>query len=308
MSPLSVMMAAVLGLTPLVAADLGGYLERSATAEFSGEQLVACETPDGSRDTVFEVAQSEGWVSAWSEADDESVVTLGLGTLATISGGQVAATAVRGTTTGSDSPSYELGAEEPATYLGRAALEVSILRDDIERVRLTIDEETDAVVRTRTYLGDGSLYCDRRLLSFESDASTALSDRAEIDVEPASPIDSSPAELPEVTHGFQLLDTYQLDDGTLSYYSDGFFSLGVVVTDRPVGFEDGAEVVSVETVAGEYRRVYVAGRVTVAWDTAAGNLALIGDLPPDLVDGVLADLPAPFDPGFFERIWVRLFG
>lgn len=307
MSPLSLVMAAVVGLTPVVSGDLGGYLERSATAEFSGEQLVACETPDGSRDAVFRVAQSEGWVSAWSEDDEQSQVALGLGTLATISGDQVAATAVEGTIS-EDSATYEVGSEVPSTYLGRPALEVSILRDGFERIRLTIDEETDAVLRTRSYLEDGDLYCDRRLLSFEAADPAAVSDRADIEVEPASPVESAPVDLPDTTHGFRLLDTYQLDDGTLSYYSDGFFSLGVVVTDRPVGFDNAEEVVTVDTAAGEYRRFYAAGRVTVAWDTAGGNLAIIGDLPPDMVDAVLEDLPAPFDAGFFERIWTRIFG
>ena len=308
MSWLSAVAAALVVVTPVVSADLGGYLERSATAEFSGEQLVACDTPDGSRDAVFEVAQSEGVVAAWSAADDDSLVTVGLGTMATISGDQIAATAVEGTDADVDSPSYEIGSEESVTYLGRPAQDVAIRRDGVERVRLTVDVDTEAVVRTQTFLENGSLYCDRRLLSFEPDAAAELPDRAEIDVDPASPMESSPAALPATTQGFDLLDTYQLDDGTLSYYSDGFFSLGVVVTDRPVQFGAVEDVVSVTTDSGEYQRLYSAGRVTVVWETGSENLALIGDLPPDLVEGVLADLPAPVDAGFFERIWMRLFG
>jgi hypothetical protein len=228
--------------------------------------------------------------------------------MTTVSGDQVVASAVEASDLGSDSAAYVVAEEVPTTYLGRDALEVTIERDGVERINLTIDIGTDAVVRTIVFDDDGNTYCDRRLVSFTPGEVTDLDSLEPIDADPAEPIDSAPAELPEATHGFRLLDTYQLDEGTLSYYSDGFFSFGAVMTERPVGFEEAAEVVVVEAETGRYRRSYVAGRVTVAWASASGNMALVGDLPPDLVEDVLSDMPAPVGTGFFERIWSRLFG
>ncbi|HSO49614.1 MAG TPA: hypothetical protein VLS86_03630, partial [Acidimicrobiia bacterium] len=57
-----------------------------------------------------------------------------------------------------------------------------------------------------------------------------------------------------------------------------------------------------------YARSFSPGQVAMAWETLAGGMALVGDLPPDMHEGVLAGLPAPEDPGLFRRLWRNLFG
>jgi hypothetical protein len=37
-------------------------------------------------------------------------------------------------------------------------------------------------------------------------------------------------------------------------------------------------------------------------------MALVGDLPPDMHEDVLAGLPTPTDPGLLQRLWRSLFG
>lgn len=307
MNPIAPLVLSVVLTATAVAGDLGGYLERSAESEFAGEQLVACDTPDGDRSSLFQIAQSEGIVAAWVSDDAEvPIVTVGPGTSSIIEEETVEATLVEGTVMEGEEV-YSVGEETETTFLGRPALDVSLLRDGTERVRLTVDAETGAVVRTRAYDGSGDLYCDRRLLSFETGPVT-LPDGAEAagDQESAEPI-PAPDLLPAEIAGFQLLDTYELEDGTLSYYSDGFFSAGVVLTDRPVslGIEDA---VAFRRGGAEYLRQYEAGTVTVTWTTAEGNMALVGDLPPDLLAEVVDGLPAPSQRGFFGRIWETLFG
>lgn len=294
---------AVAGST--ITGDLGGYLERSAASEFAGEQVVSCDTPDGDRRSLFEIAQSGGVVAAWVSDDGEApIVTVGPGSSAVIEGGTVEATLVEGTAMGDDD-AYTVGEETPTTFLGRPALEVAFRRDGTERVRLTIDDATGAVLRTRVYTGAGDLYCDRRLVSFETEGVVLpIEGTAAVDQGAAEPIDP-PSELPAAVDGFRLLDTYQLEEGTLSYYSDGFFSVGVVITDRPVLPDDA---VPFELAGGHYLRVFGPGTVTVTWMAEAGNMALVGDLPPDLVESFLGGLPAPTRPGFFGRIWNSLFG
>lgn len=290
-----------------VAADLGGYLERSAETEFSGEQLVSCETPDGSRSSLFRVAQVDGTVAAWASDDDAPIVTVGPGRSAVIDGEEVEASVIEGTeAVGSDQ--YEAGDEIETVFLGRPATDVSLLRDGSERVRLTIDRATGSVVRTRTFDGAGQEYCDRRLLSFDTENVEIPIAAVPVTVEDAAlPIEDVPEVLPETIEGFRLADTYALDDGSLSYYTDGFFSAGVVLTDRPLGLGSD-DLITFERNGGEYSREYQAGSVTVTWVSASGNMAVIGDLPPDLLEALVDELPAPVQEGFFGRIWSRLFG
>lgn len=306
-------LAVILAIASLVVpstltGDLGNYMERSANARFSGEQLVTCETPDGPRDSIFEMAQDHGSVVAWSNDPSRPVAAAAPGMTATISGDQVEAAAVEGTTSSDGSPLYDVGDQSELTYLGRPAIQVSVFRQDVERARLTVDSDTRAVVRVTTLSGDGTVYCDRRMVSFQSGASPVPASAPALDLEKTAPLDQAPSELPDAMDGFRLLDTYPLQDGTLSYYSDGFFSLGVAVTDRPVDFTDGAQVADVPADEGQYRRSFDAGQVTVTWETSGSHLTVIGDLPPDLLDSVLEALPRPVRHGFFGRIWNRLFG
>ncbi len=303
MTPLAAVVAVLLAI-PGVVADLGGYLERSGEAEFSGEQLVTCDTPDGPRDSLFQIAQVAGSVMAWEPGSDQVLVTMGSGMTVTVTGDNVES--ADGATPG-DTASYEVQETSSITYLGRAATEVSVRRDGLERVRMTIDSATGVVLRTRTFGGDGGLYCDRRLISFSPGNGGVPYSEGDIDGDAVGRIDEAPAGLPGRLVGFELLDTYDLDDGTLSYYSDGFFSFGVVMTDRPLGFAADSEVVADQSDRGEYRRSYEAGRVTVAWTSASGNVAFIGDTPPDLTEEALQSLPGPVNPNVFERIWNRLF-
>lgn len=300
------LVAAAMAATPVMA-DLGGYLERSAEAEFSGEQLVACETPDGARSSVFNLAQVDGTVVAWEAGDEVPIVAVAPGLSVTVTGDEVEASVVEGNPV-AESDLYSVGSAREITYLGRPAEEVPLMREGDERVRLVVDSATDVVVRTYTYDGDGSLYCDRRLLSFQLDVSDVPSVVLSAEVEAATPIDSAPEQLPETIEGFSLVDTYSLDEGTLSYYSDGFFSAGVVLTTRPITFSQNDDVVEIDLDSGEYRRSHQAGVATITWVSGAGNMAVIGDLPPDLLDALVSDLPDPVRENFFDRIWNRLFG
>lgn len=307
MTVLTLVAAALLVIPVTMSADLGEYLEGSEHAEYRGEVLVSCDTPDGSRDAVFEIAQTDGSVAAWSSGSDDASMRMVTGTVVTAAGETVETSTVSAAGPLDGADEYVLGAESSVEYLGRPATEVVVRRDGSERIRLVVDDATGAVLRSTTYAGDGGVYCDRRLLSFEE----GPGDVAPIEpgaVEPTEPLDGPPAGVPTEVAGFGLADTYPVEEGTLSYYSDGFFSFGIVVTDRPIGFGAAAEVATVTANGGEYRRSYEAGRVTVTWRASGDSMALIGDLPPDLTDAVLDGMPAPDPPGFFDRIWETLFG
>ena len=306
-----VLLMAGLLVSPLTTSfDLDTYLEGSGDADFHGEILVSCDTPDGSRDAVFRIAQVDGSVVAWSAEEDDPVVTVGPGRIASSSDGTVDASVLNTGSRDDGTSGYTTVEEADGTFLGRDVTEVTIDRQGVERLRMVVDDATDAVLRTTSLDGDGEVYCDRRFLDFaEGSGTTPRLDLGEAgSVDATEPLDDAPASLPAETSGFTLADTYPVEEGTMSYYTDGFFSFAVVVTDRSIDIEEGADVTEFTTADGRYRRSYEAGRVTVTWPAAAGSMALVGDLPPDLTQDVIADLPSPVQPGFFGRIWTTLFG
>src|SRR5690606_1926617 len=301
---LAAVVAAILVVAP-VAADIGGYLEASTEAEFAGEQVVLCETPDGSRSTAFEIAQVDGTVVAWDAQSGDSIVRVAPGLSMTSAGDHVEATLVESSRSAQPS-SYTEGEPSSTSYLGRPVTEVGFYREGIARVRLTLADDSGPVLGSRTFDADGDAYCDRRLVPFSTDVTGVPSLATGDDLQPATPLETAPAMLPEEAVGLELMDTYPVEDGTLSYYSDGFFSVGVVVTSRPVDL--GSDVVEVPAGRGHYRRNFTAGSAVVSWSTGTDNLAVITDLPPDMLEEFLASLPEPVDAGFFRRIWSRFFG
>ena len=112
--------------------------------------------------------------------------------------------------------------------------------------------------------------------------------------------------LPENIGDFALLDAYVDDAGlTFGYYSDGFFSFAVFESPVEIVLDGGVD----HLVEGHrYLREFSPGQVTYTWPVQGGGMALIGDLPPDMHDQVLGELPSPYDAGFFRRLWRNLFG
>lgn len=288
-----------MALVATVSASVDGYLERSALTDFSGEQLVSCDTPDGPRTALLHLAQRDGSVTVWDPAEPGSAVVMGAGS-ATLAGPQAKTTLVEVTAV-AEPAGYEEVARAEVTYLGRPAVEVAFARYGSERVRFTVDEATGVVVRMRSYDGDGGLYCERRLLSFEVGEGQTGPAQAAAEVENMEALSEIPAAYPEVIGEFRLLDAYLLESGTLGYYSDGFFSAGVVITSRSVTVPDEAVTV------GLYRRVYQPGNVVVTWGAREGNVVVMGDLPPDLLDSFLAELPSPYEEGLLGRLLRRWF-
>jgi hypothetical protein len=59
---------------------------------------------------------------------------------------------------------------------------------------------------------------------------------------------------------------------------------------------------------GGYHRAYTPGAVSVFWRTPDRGYVLVGDLPPDHLEQVLADLPLPSRPNLVKRAWRWAFG
>ena len=286
-------------MTPALASDLDELLERSSEASFSAEQIISCSTPDGSRDALVELSQ-DGDAVRIGAYDSEIVVGSGSWAL-TRNDGAVSGASVEAGKSKTE-PLYEVQEGETLDYLGRESTSYRLLRDGVLRAELVFDVGTGALLNAVTFLADGAAYCERRFVSFDPEGASGGSVLA---ADPAV-IAAGSASMPELILGFELLDTYADDDGLVfAYYSDGFFSFAVFETRAGVNVPDA---VTVELASGVYQRTFEAGYVTYTWVTRDAGMALVGDLPPDMHESILSELPAPQDPGIFRRWWRALFG
>lgn len=304
-------LALFLTMVPATAAlgsDLDELLSRGQEASYSAEQIISCATPDGVREALVRIDQVDGELRVTSSVTDHVEVISGAGA-STLrkANGQVVQSNISGGDAPED-PIYTVEEQGSVEYLGRAAMAYLLIRDGEPRAELVIDDETGAVVEAVTLTIDNDVYCERRFVSLDTgdaaiDQSELASDEA---AEPAPLSLVETADLPQTVAGFELLDQYEDAEGVrFAYYSDGFFSFALFETPSPVKLPESTAV-AFDT--GKYRRVFTAGQVTYVWETRDAGMALVGDLPPDLHEAVLAEMPRPEDPGLLRRWWRALFG
>jgi hypothetical protein len=285
-------------------AELDELLDESRDASYSAEQVITCSTPDGVRDAVIELSQSGGELHVGAPAAPDVEVAAGSGGWALVREGSVVSSANVQGAGDVPQPRYSVDDGVDTEYLGREATRYEMSGDGVVRAELVFDVEIGAMLHLVTFNGDGSIYCERRFLTFDPEApfstgedSVAPTQSAEGGVE---------SDLPETLAGFERLDVYEDDEGfVFAYYSDGFFSFAVFQIPSVLVVDSGSPVTLGERV---YTRSFSPGQVTFAWETRNGGMAMVGDLPPDMHEGVLAGLPAPEDPGLFQRLWRSLFG
>lgn len=293
----------VVPATAVFGVELDELLEESHEASYAAEQIISCSTPDGVRDAVVRVTQSGGELRVSSNVTDDVEVAAGAGTWSMRSGDGLVAQAAVGGGDEKAEPLYSVEEDRAVEYLGRAAMSYLLIRDGEPRAELVFDDETGALVEAVTFALGGEVYCERRFVSLE----VGVEATAQLP-EPSGtpPVEVEDSTLPAGVSGFERLDQYEDEDGLrFAYYSDGFFSFAVFETDNPVELP---EATVVELGSGVYERAFTAGQVTYVWETREGGLALVGDLPPDLHQAVLAEMPHPQDPGFLRRWWRSLFG
>lgn len=304
MIPFFVVLFGLAVLAPPVLADLPGILERGGQASYDAEQVVNCDTPDGTASALVTIQQDDGALLVGSGTDTSVAMGAGGFTLLNQDGVIDRASVSEGTTElVSPYTVVELGG---VAYLGREATAFRLEKDEVVRAELVLDDLTGVVVRAVTYQADGVAYCMHRFITFEP-GDRRLPDHETADQTAMDPLGAEVASsFPELMAGFTRLDQYEDTDGLkFTYYSDGFFSFALFQTPAMVALPDG---VVVQVGQGEYQRVFTAGQVFYSWETRNGGMAMVGDLPPDMHEAVLAELPDPERPGLFRRLWRSIFG
>ena len=165
----------------------------------------------------------------------------------------------------------------------------------------------DTLFHYRIFNADGSEYCRVDTTSFRQPI--GLSERfapAEADTE-LERVDPDPVLAPPAVAGFVRLDTYRWrESGAASFYSDGLFSFTLLSAPTTFSLSD-SDATDVELDGGTYRRLFEPGRSTYVWESEMGGMSLVGDLPLDLQEAVLAELAPAERPGLLTRLWRRLF-
>ena len=303
--PVLVLVLTLLPASVAWATELDELLEQSLEASYTAEQIISCSTPDGVRDAVVTIAQTNGEIRMASTVTGEVQVSSGAGGWALSRGGGVVSSASVDAGVQPFEPLYVVEDSGSSDFLGREASIHRLLREGVLRAELVFDDETGALVAATTFLANGDTYCNRRFVTFDpTDPGFEPLDLVESDgLQPTTGNDTI---LPDSVAGFDRLDLYEDEVGfRFAYYSDGFFSFAVFETPTTVALP-GAETVRFGD--GVYKRTFTAGQATYVWETRSGGMAMLGDLPPDLHEGVLASLPESQTPGIFRRLWRSLFG
>jgi hypothetical protein len=295
---------------PAFAADLGEYLERATASEYSGEVFVVCDTPDGTVGQFVEVTRSDG--ELWARTSGSESVSANGELYERAADGTVQAIRIDSSVDWELSEKYAALDAGSARELERPVQIVTIMEGDVERVTLHFDDATGALLRSEVRNSDRSLYCSSSFVSFSEepqsiDATVRQATPEAIEVVDFSDIDQEA--LPARVGGFDRLDVYEgPESSTVAYYSDGVFSFTVIASRRTVTVPELEDAPVAEVAGKKYQRLFQAGQVVYAWESHVGGYALIGDLPIDLQEAVLLDLPRPGRPGFFVRLWRSWFG
>ena len=282
--------------------DLAAFFERAAAAEFAGDQVLTCNTPVGLRDSAAHLAQKAGVLHISAGVEGAPAVSAGAGMLA-VTGPAGSARGVQVAAATKPPVGYQIGATEAVTYLTRPADRLTLTTSGKARVRLTFDQETGALLRSETLNADLTVYCTTSMTSFVP-GTPKVPTNSSADVRKLEKDTDFPAEVFPVKLGsFRRLDVYGWNnDGAMGYYSDGFFAFALYHVPGRFSVSDIPDARTWTGDLGKYSRWFRPGTVTLVWDTTHGGLALHGDLPVDVQEAVLAALPAPSRPSFFDRI------
>jgi negative regulator of sigma E activity len=290
--------------SPIAGADeLEDYLSEAAEASYAGQQATWSSFLGKTEFAIVSVEQAGSMTMV--ETGDSSQVLGGGRTIADGSGNGLAlsdwssvAVATR----------YETVSAEPDERIGREVMVVTVNEDDATRVRIWFDEATGAPLISEVYDGDGELFRFSWMLDFDSNPRriyTAITGDSTYDVVVASDADS----LPGTVSAYQKVDTYAgPDDSVHVFYSDGLFSFSVFVLEGEGATGPFVEADTMKLGSGSYRWILTPSDMWVQWSGGGLTYVLVGDLPPDHLEEVLAELPAPAQGNLLSRIWGGIFG
>lgn len=285
--------------------DLADDLEPSDDIDFGARQLVVTWTEDGVLADVGEIVHVEGMAMA-SNVSDTFLLGDGKAIRRNASGLRYLEAPTSTPWRLYDGYTVVDGAPDPRLTNTRV---VEIMEGGILRARFLIDSGLDLPVVTEIFGADAELYRYSALLSIEPGLPSGYS-LPDMETMPAPDVmeEAEAATLPSNAGHYWQADSYAAPHGIQAFFTDGLFSFSVFELSRRVGPGEMEAAATFELGGRKYLRVFSPSAVSVFWRAPDHHYLLIGDLPPDHLETVLAELPAPGRPNLAKRLWRGLFG
>lgn len=287
------------------AAELEDYLTQADDATFAGRQATWCSYGGHTEFSVVSVEHAGSLVMVESAGYAEMV---GGGRYSVV-GEMSSGVAISDWSSASPADRYQTASALHETRLGREVIVVTIDEDDDVRARIWFDEETGAALGSEIYDGAGDLFRLSWMLDFDPNPRKIFTMMRD-DVSTYDVVVSADAgDLADAVAGYVRVDTYAGPDDSLhAFYSDGLFSFSIFLIEgrAPAGPFTDADVMRVD--GSSYRWILTPSDMWVQWDGDGVTYVLVGDLPPDHLEQVLAGFPSPSRGNILARFWHGLFG
>lgn len=287
------------------AEELDDYLAQADQATFAGRQATWCSYSGHNEFSVVSVEHAGSLVMVESAGYSEMVGGGRYSVIGEMSGG----IAIADWSSASLTNKYVTASVVPETRLGRDVIVVTVDEDDDVRARIWFDEETGAALGSEIYDGNGDLFRLSWMLDFDPNPRKIFTmmrdDASTYDVV----VSADAGDLAESVAGYVRVDTYAGPDDSLhAFYSDGLFSFSVFLIEGPVPAGPFADADVMRLGRRSYRWMLTPSDMWVQWEGDGVTYVLVGDLPPDHLEQVLAELPSPSRGNIFARFWHGLFG
>ncbi len=298
-----VVAAATLSVSPALADGLNEYLEEADQAVYSGRQVVG---------TTWGGVEAMGMVEVRH-----------FGGMAMVGSGPAYTMIGQGKVNALDSPdsalayvpiarapvnhAYDLAGGELSTRFGRTVKTIDIVENGVVRMRMVIDTATGATLGTEVFDADGNRFRFSNMVDFSPSAAGMEDYVDDGEYRVMLPLDE--AGVPDGAGRYRLIDAYPAPaEAEHGFYTDGLFRFSLFAFDgrHAVSNIENGHAWAVDGF--EYVTVIKPAAVWVLWNAPDQTFALVGDLPPDHLEEVVADLPRPGQRNWFVRAWRRMFG
>lgn len=290
---------------PALASDLAGYLEEADEAVYSGRKIVITVWDGDSMYALLDIEHAAGMTVVDRHGTDVMVGRGKLRPLATADGA-IQFTEWTEPVARGKYRAVEAGYRD---HGGRPAEVIEIMEGELLRARIMFDDDTYAPVVTQVFDGTGRLFRYSSMVEFAPNTVDLPNPQQieEIPYEVAVPAEA--VALRPTVGGYDLVDVYVgPEDVSQGFYTDGLFSFSLFALAGRADVGTMADTVIHRSRGSEYRLVPAATEVWTLWNAPGETFVLVGDLPPDHLDDVLADLPRPERRNWFQRAWHALFG
>lgn len=293
----------MLAVGPAAATDLTDYLRDADEAVYSGRKIVITVWDGDAEYAILDIQHAMGVTVVDRYGGD---VVVGAGKMRSVSG-DGAIQFVAWTEEALSSRYTVRPAASRPVHVGRDTIVVDVLEEGTTRTRFMFDADTHAPLVTEVFDGSGKLFRYSSMVEFSvgvPDMPSSRGDATPYDV--AIPVSDHP--FPDAAGEYRFVDAYGAPDDTVQgFYSDGLFSFSLFEIEGRADIDAMVDGSPFTVGDSEYTIVVAPTESWVLWNAESSTYVLVGDLPPDHLEKVLVDLPAPIRWNWLQRLWHRLF-